>query len=86
VRSRALIVSLISHQPAVVLSQSKPATSHQPAVFLSQNKSAPPISHQPSEQAESRVGEFRKTCHPRNFEVNEICDVSFQEQRTREDL
>jgi hypothetical protein len=43
-------------------------------------------SHQPSEQAESRVGEFRKTCHPRNFEVNEICDVSFQEQRTREDL
>jgi hypothetical protein len=32
------------------------------------------------------VGEFRKTCHPRNVEVNEICDVSFQEQRTREDL
>jgi hypothetical protein len=32
------------------------------------------------------VGEFSKTCHPRNIEVNEICDVSFQEQRTREDL
>jgi hypothetical protein len=32
------------------------------------------------------VGEFRKTCHPQNVEVNEICDVSFQEQRTREDL
>jgi hypothetical protein len=32
------------------------------------------------------VGEFRKTCHPRNVEVNEICDVSFQEQRTRDDL
>jgi hypothetical protein len=32
------------------------------------------------------VGEFRKTCHPRNVEVNEICDASFQEQRTREDL
>jgi hypothetical protein len=32
------------------------------------------------------VGEFRKTCHPRNVEVNEICDVSFLEQRTREDL
>jgi hypothetical protein len=32
------------------------------------------------------VGEFRKTRHPRNVEVNEICEVSFQEQRTREDL
>jgi hypothetical protein len=32
------------------------------------------------------VGEFRKTCHPRNVEVNEICDASFQEQRTHEDL
>jgi hypothetical protein len=29
---------------------------------------------------------WEKTCHPRNVEVNEICDVSFQEQRTREDL
>jgi hypothetical protein len=32
------------------------------------------------------VGEFRKTCHPRNIEVNEVCEVSFQEQRTRDDL
>jgi hypothetical protein len=32
------------------------------------------------------VGEFKKTFHPRNVEVNEICEVSFQEQRTREDL
>jgi hypothetical protein len=32
------------------------------------------------------VGEFKKTYHPRNVEVNEICDVSFQEQRTRKDL
>jgi hypothetical protein len=32
------------------------------------------------------VGDFRKTRHPRNVEVNEICDASFQEQRTREDL
>jgi hypothetical protein len=31
------------------------------------------------------VGEFRKTCHPQNVEVYEICDVSFQELRTRED-
>jgi hypothetical protein len=28
------------------------------------------------------VGESRGTCHPRNIEVNEICDVSFQEQGT----
>jgi hypothetical protein len=32
------------------------------------------------------VGEFRKTRHPRNVEVNEICDVSFQGQRTHKDL
>jgi hypothetical protein len=32
------------------------------------------------------VGEFRKTCHPRNVEVNEVREMSFQEQRTREDL
>jgi hypothetical protein len=32
------------------------------------------------------VGEFRKTRHPRNVEVNEICDASFQGQRTHEDL
>jgi hypothetical protein len=32
------------------------------------------------------VGEFRKTFHPRNVEVNEICDASFQGQRTHEDL
>jgi hypothetical protein len=46
----ALFLRLISHQPAVVLSQSKPATSNQPAVLFSQSKSAPAISHQPSEQ------------------------------------
>jgi hypothetical protein len=32
------------------------------------------------------VGEFRKTRHPRNVEVNEIFDASFQVQRTHEDL
>jgi hypothetical protein len=32
------------------------------------------------------VGEFRKTCHPRNVEINEVCEISFQEQGTREDL
>jgi hypothetical protein len=32
------------------------------------------------------VGEFRKTCHPRNVEVYEICEMSFQEHRIREDL
>jgi hypothetical protein len=32
------------------------------------------------------VGEFRKTCHPQNAEVNEIRETSFQEYRTCEDL
>jgi hypothetical protein len=48
----ALFVRLISHQPAVLFSQNKPATNNQPAVLFSQNKSAPAISHQPNEQAE----------------------------------
>jgi hypothetical protein len=46
-----LFVRLISHQPAVLFSHNKPATSNQPAVLFSQNKSAPAISHQPNEQA-----------------------------------
>jgi hypothetical protein len=41
-----------SNQPAVLFSQNKPATSNQPAVLFSQNKSAPAISHQPNEQAD----------------------------------
>jgi hypothetical protein len=36
-----------SHQPTVLFSQNKPATSNQPAVLFSHNKSAPVISHQP---------------------------------------
>jgi hypothetical protein len=32
------------------------------------------------------IGEFRKTHRPRNVEVNEICDASFQGQGTHEDL
>jgi hypothetical protein len=47
----ALFAWLISHQPAVLFSQNKSATSNQPAVLFSQNKSAPVISHQPNEQA-----------------------------------
>jgi hypothetical protein len=46
-----LFAWLISHQPAVLFSQSKPATSNQPTVLFSQNKPAPAISHQPNEQA-----------------------------------
>jgi hypothetical protein len=42
---------LISHQPAVLFSQNKSATSNQPTVFFSQNKPAPAVSHQPNEQA-----------------------------------
>jgi hypothetical protein len=40
-----LFAWLISHQPAVLFSQNKPATGNQPAVFLSQNK--PATDHQP---------------------------------------
>jgi hypothetical protein len=47
----SLFVRLISHQPAVLFSQNKPATSNQPTVFFSHNKPAPAISHQPNEQA-----------------------------------
>jgi hypothetical protein len=46
-----LFAWIISHQPAVLFSQNKPASSNQPAVFFFQNKSAPAISHQPNEQA-----------------------------------
>jgi hypothetical protein len=48
-----LFVLLISHQPAVLFSQNKPATSNQPAVLFSQNKSAPAIGHQSNEEVES---------------------------------
>jgi hypothetical protein len=48
---RSLFARLISHQPAVLLSQNKPATGNQPAVLFSQNKPASAISHQPTEQA-----------------------------------
>jgi hypothetical protein len=45
-----LFVWLISHQPAVLFSQNKLATSNQPTVLFSQNK--PAVSHQPNEQAD----------------------------------
>jgi hypothetical protein len=46
-----MFVWLISHQPAVLFSPNKPATSNQPTILFSQNKSAPAISHLPNEQA-----------------------------------
>jgi hypothetical protein len=48
----ALFVWLISHQPTVLFSQNKPATSNQPALLSYRNKSAPVISHQPNEQTQ----------------------------------
>jgi hypothetical protein len=57
-----LFAWLISHQPAVLFSQNKPATSNQPAVLFSQNKPAPAISHQPTEQAVGRLQFFLKKC------------------------
>jgi hypothetical protein len=50
------VALVISHQPAVLFPQNKPATSNQPAVLFSQNKPAPAISHQPTEQA-ANLGE-----------------------------
>jgi hypothetical protein len=44
----SVFVRLISHQPAVLFSQNKPATSNQPPVLFSQNKSAPAIGHRPN--------------------------------------
>jgi hypothetical protein len=46
----ALFAWLISHQPAVLFSQNKPATSNQPAILFSQRKPTPTIRHQPNEQ------------------------------------
>jgi hypothetical protein len=40
----SLFARFISHQPAVLFSQNKPATSNQPAVLFSHSKSAPAIS------------------------------------------
>jgi hypothetical protein len=47
--SLSLFAWLISHQPAILFSQNKPATSNQPAVLFSQNKPAPAISYQLTE-------------------------------------
>jgi hypothetical protein len=44
----ALFAWLISHQPAVLFSHNKSATSNQSAVLFSHNKPAPAISHQPN--------------------------------------
>jgi hypothetical protein len=49
---KSLFAWLISHQPTVLFSHNKPATSNQPAVLFSQNKPAPAISHQPTERAD----------------------------------
>jgi hypothetical protein len=57
----ALFVWLISHQPAVLFFQNKPATSNQPTILFSQNKSAPAISHQTNEQAAS-LEEKTRSC------------------------
>jgi hypothetical protein len=50
-KTNALFAWLINHQPAVLFSQNKPATSNQPAVLFSQNKLVLAISHQPTVHA-----------------------------------
>jgi hypothetical protein len=49
-KANALFAWLISHQPAVLFSHNKSATSNQPAILFSQNKPAPATNHQPNEQ------------------------------------
>jgi hypothetical protein len=61
--STYLVAWLISHQPTVLFSHNKPATSNQPAVLFSQNKPAPAISHQPTEQAVSMGMRILLICH-----------------------
>jgi hypothetical protein len=55
-RPCSLFVWLINHQPAVLFSQNKSATSNQPTVLFSQNKSAPAISHQPNDSWSGMAG------------------------------
>jgi hypothetical protein len=50
-----LFVRLISHQPQVLFSQNKTATSNQPAVLFSHSKSAPATCHQPNEQDDGLI-------------------------------
>jgi hypothetical protein len=74
----ALFIWLISHQPAVLLSQNKPATNNQPIVVFSQNKPASAISHQPNEQAEglrwsTRIGSY--TCPVLCRELLDVPDL-----------
>jgi hypothetical protein len=53
--NHALFVWLISHQPAILLSQNKPDTNNQPTVVFSQNKPASATNHQPNEHAARRA-------------------------------
>jgi hypothetical protein len=55
----ALFAWLISHQPAVLFSLNKSATSNQSTVLFSQNKPAPAVSHQPNEQADGITSQHR---------------------------
>jgi hypothetical protein len=49
-----LFVWLISHEPAILFSQNKPATSNQSTLFFSQNKPALATNHLSNEHAEKR--------------------------------
>jgi hypothetical protein len=51
---KSLFVWLNSHEPEVLFSQNKPATSNQSTLFFSQNKSALATNHLSNEHAEKR--------------------------------
>jgi hypothetical protein len=71
----SLFAWLISHQPAVLFSQNKPATNNQPAVLFSQNKPAPVISHQPNERAWTLILVWH-SCHELMPELDIIHNYS----------
>jgi hypothetical protein len=64
-----MFVWLISHQPAVLFSQNKPAISNQPTVLFSQNKPAPAITHQLNEHAHIRSRLVRDTVTNTQFSL-----------------
>jgi hypothetical protein len=78
IKRASLFGRLISHQPAVLFSQNKPATSNQPAVLFSQNKPAPAINHQPTEQARKTTSTPHLTSSNLNF-INLALATDFSE-------
>jgi hypothetical protein len=74
----SLFAWLISHQPAVLFSHNKPATSNQSAVLFSQNKPASAISHQPNEQADAFYHSPKHAMIPRAAQAASLGKVKLE--------